>query len=144
MLLVKLRMIKCAALYMIFIISGCQYGAKPLNNNKLTNNVENKQLKQDVTPSDITPSVNRSNKVNLCKSELNSLEKISPKVFKDKQAEFNLLVSNVSVYSGVRGDVNSKTKETIDALYRYKTNLICSDIEREVLKGLVIRGESFK
>ncbi|WP_411753064.1 hypothetical protein [Serratia sp. (in: enterobacteria)] len=86
----------------------------------------------------------KTNKIGLCQSELASLKQVNPKAYAVKQANFNRLVNNASVYSAVRGDVNSTTKDTLDALYKYKTNQLCAEIERDVLQGLIQRGESVK
>ncbi|MFV8870979.1 hypothetical protein [Serratia fonticola] len=86
----------------------------------------------------------KTSKIGLCQSELASLKQINPKAYAIKQANFNRLVNNASVYSAVRGDVSSTTKDTLDALYKYKTNQLCAEIERDVLQGLIQRGEGVK
>jgi hypothetical protein len=91
-----------------------------------------------------TPSAAKTNKIGLCQSELASLQQVSPRAYALKKAQFDRLVNNASVYSAVRGDVNIETKETLDALYKFKTNQLCADIERDVLQGLIQRGESVK
>lgn len=84
------------------------------------------------------------NKITLCQRELASLKQVNPRAYAVKQASFNGLVNNAGVYGAVRGDVNVATRETIDALYKYKTNLLCAEIEREVLQGLIRTGENVK
>lgn len=79
-----------------------------------------------------------------CQSELASLQTISPQAYAARKANFDSLVQNVSVYSAVRGDVNPSTKDTLDALYKYKTNQVCAEIGRDVLNGLIRRVESVK
>ncbi|HHQ4313613.1 TPA: hypothetical protein ACSTLY_004398 [Serratia fonticola] len=86
----------------------------------------------------------KTSKIGLCQSELASLKQVNPKAYAAKQANFNRLVNNASVYGAVRGDVNATTKDTLDALYKYKTNQLCAEIERDVLQGLIQRGESVK
>lgn len=86
----------------------------------------------------------KASKIGLCQSELASLKQVNPKAYAIKQANFNRLVNNASVYSAVRGDVSSTTKDTLDALYKYKTNQLCAEIERDVLQGLIQRGEGVK
>ncbi|VTR60887.1 Uncharacterised protein [Serratia fonticola] len=83
-------------------------------------------------------------KLAFAKAELASLKQVNPKAYAIKQANFNRLVNNASVYSAVRGDVSSTTKDTLDALYKYKTNQLCAEIERDVLQGLIQRGEGVK
>ncbi|VXC89540.1 conserved exported hypothetical protein [Enterobacterales bacterium 8AC] len=91
-----------------------------------------------------TPSEAKTNKISLCQSELVSLKQVSPRTYAVKKAQFDRLVSNASVYSAVRSDVNAATKDTLDALYKFKTNQLCADIEYDVLQGLIRRGESVK
>ncbi|CAI1746801.1 Uncharacterised protein [Serratia fonticola] len=79
-----------------------------------------------------------------CQRDLDSLKQVNTKVWAVRKADFDALVSGVSVYASVRGNVNGKTRETLDSLYRYKTNQICAQIERDVLEGLISRGESIR
>ncbi|MFT2791007.1 hypothetical protein ACMV5I_13160 [Serratia sp. T13T92] len=95
-------------------------------------------------PPEPTAAETKTSKIGLCQSELASLKQVNPKAYAIKQANFNRLVNNASVYSAVRGDVNSTTKDTLDALYKYKTNQLCAEIERDVLQGLIQRGEGVK
>ncbi|MFV8846086.1 hypothetical protein [Serratia fonticola] len=89
-------------------------------------------------------AVEKGNKVALCQNELASLQKVSPNAYLEKKVYFDNLLNSVAVYASVRGDVNIQTKETLDALYKYKTNQVCAEIEKEVLQGLIRRGESLK
>lgn len=91
-----------------------------------------------------TPTAAERGPIALCQSELASLQKINPAVYAAKKASFDNLVRNASVYTSVRGDINIQTKDTLDALYKYKTNQMCGDIERAVMDGLIRRGESVK
>lgn len=83
-------------------------------------------------------------RIGLCQSELASLQKINPAVYAAKKASFDNLVRNASVYTSVRSDINAQTKDTLDALYKYKTNQMCGEIQRAVMEGLIRRGESVK
>ncbi len=86
----------------------------------------------------------KENRMGLCQSELASLKTVSPKTYAVRKAYFDNLVRTASVYTSVRGDVNALTKDTLDALYKYKTNQLCAEIERDVLNGLIRKGESVK
>ncbi|HID4132802.1 TPA: hypothetical protein ACXE8V_003166 [Pluralibacter gergoviae] len=90
------------------------------------------------------PSSAERGRIGLCQSELASLQKINPAVYAAKKASFDNLVRNASVYTSVRGDINAQTKDTLDALYKYKTNQMCGEIQRAVMEGLIRRGESVK
>lgn len=98
-------------------------------------------------PSAIEPAAapaGERGRIGLCQSELASLQKINPAVYAAKKASFDNLVRNASVYTSVRGDINAQTKDTLDALYKYKTNQMCGEIQRAVMEGLIRRGESVK
>ena len=95
----------------------------------------------------VEPAVSSSaerGRIGLCQSELASLQKINPAVYAAKKASFDNLVRNASVYTSVRSDINAQTKDTLDALYKYKTNQMCGEIQRAVMEGLIRRGESVK
>ncbi|RTP84550.1 hypothetical protein [Enterobacter asburiae] len=79
-----------------------------------------------------------------CQRDLDSLRQVNAKAWTSRKTDFEALVSGVSVYANVRGNVSGKTRDTLDALYRYKTNQICAQIERDVLEGLISRGESIR
>lgn len=127
------------------LLAGCQNTAKKGSQDKpqVTATIEAPPQQISVSPPP-APAEPKSNKIGLCQSELASLKQINPRAYAVKQAYFNRLLNNASVYSAVRGDVNAATKDTLDALYKYKTNQLCADIEREVLQGLIQRGESVK
>lgn len=127
------------------LLAGCQKTAQTSSQDSQTSTVQAPPQQISVSPPP-PPAVeeNKTSKIGLCQSELASLKQVNPKAYAVKQANFNRLVNNASVYSAVRGDVNSTTKDTLDALYKYKTNQLCAEIEREVLQGLIQRGESVK
>jgi hypothetical protein len=79
-----------------------------------------------------------------CQRELLALSKVSQSAYSQKKAAFDALLSSASVYTSVRGDIGSQTRETMDALYKYKTQKLCSDIEQSVRQSLISRGENFK
>ncbi|MGF6188965.1 hypothetical protein [Serratia sp. 2723] len=85
-----------------------------------------------------------SNAILTCQRDLDSLKRVNDKAWTSRKADFDALVSGVSVYASVRGNVNVNTRDTLDSLYRYKTNQICAQIERDVLDGLISRGESIR
>lgn len=71
-----------------------------------------------------------------CKHELDALKKINQHVYAKRKGQFDLLVSEASVYNSVRSDVGSLTRNTVDAFYRYKSDKLCADIANDVLNGL--------
>lgn len=101
--------------------------------------VENKRAVTGASP---TPE--SSDAILACQRDLDSLKRVNEKAWTARKADFDALVSGVSIYGSVRENVNGKTRDTLDSLYRYKTNQICAQIERDVLEGLISRGESIR
>ncbi|VTR15907.1 Uncharacterised protein [Serratia fonticola] len=56
--------------------------------------------------------------ISRCQSDLAALQTVSPRTYAVRKANFDSLLANASFYSGVRGDVNALTKNTVDALYK--------------------------
>ena len=82
--------------------------------------------------------------VSTCQRELLALSKVNPRLYTHKKAAFDDLLAKASVYTGVRNDIGSQTKDTLDALYKYKTQKLCSDIEQSVRQSLINSGENIK
>lgn len=80
----------------------------------------------------------------VCQKELLALSKVNQNQYAQKRAAFDELLKSASVYTTVRDDIGSQTRDTMDALYKYKTQKLCSDIEQAVRQSLINRGESFK
>lgn len=131
----------CSAL----LLAGCESTTGQKNKPQGTTvQAPPQQISVSPPPPPPAPVEPRNSKMDLCQSELASLKQINPRSYAVKQASFNRLVNNASVYSAVRGDVNASTKDTLDALYKFKTNQLCAEIEREVLQSLIRRGETVK
>lgn len=80
----------------------------------------------------------------VCQRELLALSKVSPKTYARKKAAFDTLLRSASVYTSVRDEIGGQTRDTMDALYKYKTQKLCSDIQQAVRDGLIVRGEEIK
>ncbi|MFC0225530.1 hypothetical protein [Serratia aquatilis] len=135
----------------VWVLTGCQSDNNAKTSLQNKSQVSNSSAVQappkqiSVTPPPApAPADSKATKIGLCQSELASLKQISPRAYAAKQAEFNRLLNNASVYGSIRGEVNADTKDTLDALYKFKTNQLCADIQFEVLQGLIRRGESVK
>jgi len=92
----------------------------------------------------VEPAMSTNGDILTCQSDLNSLKQVNEKAWKVRKRDFDSLVAGASVYANVRTEVNGKTRDTLDALYRFKTNQLCVQIERDVLDGLIVRGESIR
>lgn len=85
-----------------------------------------------------------SGPVQTCMRELISLSKVNPQVYSEKKQVFDGLMKNATVYSTVRGNISDSTRDMMDALYKYKTQKICDDIEHSVQQALVEHGENIR
>lgn len=88
-----------------------------------------------------SPESSRPNPVEQCRKALNSLQTVSPEQWQKHKAEFDSLVKSASQYGAVRNGVSDNTKDTVDAMYQFRTSKICSDIEKDVMDGLIEHGE---
>lgn len=79
-----------------------------------------------------------------CQRELIALSKINQQLYMQKKSVFDELLAGASAYASVRGEISVQTKDTLDALYKYKTQKICNDIEQSIRQALISRGENFK
>lgn len=128
----------------VLLVSACQ-------NNEQTKTMASQPVQPRAAPV-LSPatSVTIENKknsqgmVSSCQRELLALSKINPKVYAIRKAAFDELLSNASVYTSVRDDIGGGTKDTMDALYKYKTQKLCSDIEQSVRQTLISREEGVK
>lgn len=104
------------------------------------------QLKMNTASSEraSNPEQPAEGSVSACQRELLALSKINQRYYAQKKAAFDNLLSSASVYTSVRGDIGSQTKDTMDALYKYKTQKLCIDIEQTVRQALISRGEDFR
>ncbi|GAK29689.1 hypothetical protein SLIQ_23680 [Serratia liquefaciens FK01] len=81
-------------------------------------------------------------RIALCQQRVNSLKNINPQSYQKRIAYFNGLLSNASGYAGIRSNVDESTRKAIDALYKYKTEKFCADVEHELMSDLSSRVES--
>ncbi|UVC29813.1 hypothetical protein [Pantoea sp. SOD02] len=72
-----------------------------------------------------------------CHSELESLKTINSEKYTQSKKQFDQLMQGTAQYAGIRSNVKSSTQETVDALYRYRVNLLCTEISNTLLNSLV-------
>ncbi|HFW4533977.1 TPA: hypothetical protein ACIBQR_002730 [Salmonella enterica subsp. enterica serovar Chester] len=77
-----------------------------------------------------------------CDRELKALKRLDAQRYARLRAQFTRLMSGASVYAGIRADVASGTREAVDAMYRYRTEKLCSEISQDVLDALARQGDS--
>lgn len=146
--MIKIQYFACTGVLLLggVMLSGCQNNAQ-----------RNAQPHSLVSPAELPPAAavqaeppqvvtiaENKSPTELCPKELASLKVISPKNYAVKKAAYDRLMSNSSQYNRLRGEINSTTQDTIDALYKYKMNILCSTIEHDVMQGLIRKGENGK
>jgi hypothetical protein len=89
-------------------------------------------------------SVTASTSASVCQRELTALAGIDKRLYTDKKAAFDALLASASTYIAVRGDIDMQTRESMDALYKYRTQKMCGDINRTVQQALMKQGENFR
>lgn len=106
-----------------------------------------KKFNNTVTPPQQSKiSVNKPSEkgVAICQSQLLALSKVNNELYLQKKKVFDNLISGASAYTIVREDIDIETKETLDALYKFKTQKLCNDIEQTLRQTLITQGENIK
>lgn len=83
-------------------------------------------------------------RLKLCQEQLQVLRSINEKQYLEYKRAFDTLMNGASQYAGLRPSVNNVTQDTVDALYRYKVNYLCAEVDQMVLVGLSHRIEPGK
>ncbi|EFE96861.1 hypothetical protein [Serratia odorifera] len=103
-------------------------------------NAENQQQPSE----DALRKQREAERLQLCQQELGALRAINQQQHQQLKQGFDHLMSGASLYAGVRTKVNGDTQEMVDALYRYKVNRLCAEVDQAVLAGLADRAEQVK
>lgn len=128
------------------VLTGCQSIRSDLMS---SHSGAKKELTVDVQDSSrsvnpLKPENKTEGPVEQCQRELSALGKINVDMYEKRRVAFSGLLKNASVYSSLRQDINSQTKETVDALYKYKTQKLCHDIEQDLQQALISHGENLQ
>lgn len=83
-----------------------------------------------------------SEKLQQCQSQLDALKVMSPAEYAKMRNAFDYLMNGAAQYANLRQKINPDTQDTVDALYRYRANLLCAQIAQTLLNGLTRRGEA--
>jgi hypothetical protein len=100
------------------------------------------EVKKNTTNSVSQVSVKESNtssgKEDLiyCEKELHVLKDIDNEKYIALSGKFQQMMKGAAGYSKVRSGVNQSTQDAIDALYRYSSTKICTEIRAETLEAL--------
>lgn len=85
-------------------------------------------------------AADEANRLGLCQRQLEALQKIDATKYGVYQQRFDTLMNSAAEYAGVRTNVNVDSQDTLDALYHYRVNLFCSEINQVLLTGLAELG----
>ena len=142
------------AVLLAFMLSGCQtlfHSDKPaLSSTQITQqNLEadfshNPPGIQHDKPAMVNDEKNHAEneKLKQCQAQLEALKAMSPAQYKRMHTSFDYLMNGAAQYTGIRQNTNVDTQDTVDALYRYRANLLCSQIAQALLDSLTSRGEA--
>lgn len=75
-----------------------------------------------------------------CKAQLDALRTLAPEKYTRLNSAFRFIMRGASDYAAVRRNTNQGTQETIDALYKYRSNLICAQIDQTMMNSLSLHG----
>lgn len=122
----KIKSKNCTALLLLFtasvsLLSGCEGSKRPAS-------VTQSQLSSE---EEKKPAQNETERMAQCQKELEALKAINPEQHTALHQEFDRLMSGAASYANVRTRVNSDTQDTVDALYRYKINLLLPILPRQ-------------
>lgn len=133
-------------------ITGCSY----LNKNKnvelkpeTKNQVITQERESAINPVNNAPVISQSNvddqaDILQCQKNLESIKVIDKKEYALYLSRFNELMMGVKKYLAVRGVIKSTDQGTVDAMYKYKTDKVCSEISSATLSALLKQGETLK
>ncbi len=121
-----------ASLLLAMTLTGCQNVKRPVT---LVNNVSAIRAEEQ------DKKQREAERMQQCQGELEAMRNIDPEKYQKFKREFDTLMSGAAQYAGMRPRINTDTQQTVDALYRYRTNRLCADISTTMMTGLADRGE---
>ncbi|MGU9756051.1 hypothetical protein ACV1BL_00380 [Serratia marcescens] len=121
-----------AVLMGVLLVSGCQSTKTPQIKTTSVSALQNEKVKRETQD------------LKQCQQNLNVLGTLKTADYPAKKQVFDNLMSGASQYAGVRPQVNERTQETVDALYRYQVSYQCAEINQALLTELAKRGGAIK
>ncbi|HGM5456454.1 TPA: hypothetical protein ACKPZ5_004443 [Serratia marcescens] len=121
-----------AVLMGVMLVSGCQSTKTPQIKTASASALQDEKTKRETQD------------LKQCQQNLNALGMLKTADYPAKKQVFDNLMSGASQYAGVRTQVNERTQETVDALYRYQVSYQCAEINQALLTELAKRGGAIK
>ncbi|WP_455872232.1 hypothetical protein [Serratia proteamaculans] len=128
----KSTVLGCAVLAAIVLLSGCQNPKR--NTTKPTTKVQTVDPRAEM----------EAQRLQQCQRDLEALSSLKTESYMQSKQAFDRLMSGAAQYANLRTRVNTETQDTVDALYRYRVNLLCAQINQAVLSSLAERGEALR
>ncbi|SFN65598.1 hypothetical protein SAMN05216516_11313 [Izhakiella capsodis] len=75
-----------------------------------------------------------------CKAQLDALKTLAPDKYPRLNNAFRYIMRGAASYASVRPEISKETQDTIDALYHYRSNLICAQISQTMMNTLSLHG----
>lgn len=91
-------------------------------------------------PAPAQPADSETAELERCKAQLESLRRVAPDKYGRFNNAFRYIMSGAASYASVRSKTNLETQETIDALYKYRSKLICAQIDQAMMNSLSLHG----
>lgn len=121
-----------AVLMGVLLVNGCQSTKTP-------------QIKTtSATPFQDEKAKRETQDLKQCQQNLSALGTLKTQDYLAKKQVFDNLMSGASQYASVRTQVNERTQDTVDALYRYQVSYQCAEINQSLLAELAKRGGAIK
>ncbi|EDH3357147.1 hypothetical protein GC910_21960, partial [Salmonella enterica] len=134
------RLKVCCLLVAIIVMTACSNTSLPTGIGEKSESLKIVSTPEKLASSTATPMLTvatGSSSVKACGRELRALEKIDPTRHAKRRVQFDRLMEGAARYSGIRVDLPESTRTAVDAMYRYQTEVLCAEISRDVLEGLV-------
>ncbi|MFI8416768.1 hypothetical protein ACQKDS_10290 [Serratia sp. NPDC078593] len=99
-------------------------------------------IKTDKTHQRVVDNNTEAGQIQLCQRELEAMQTVDTELHAAYQRRFEHMIARAAEYAGVRAQVNRGTQDTLDALYRYRVNRLCAEINQALLVALSDRVEA--
>lgn len=81
-------------------------------------------------------SVRKAEEMDGCERELKALRRLDARRYAMRKAQFDRLMSGAAVYADLRTEVGGGTRTAVDAMYRFRSIKLCTEISQDVLNAL--------
>lgn len=142
------RLINGITLPLIFLVCGCQQTPHSV---RVTPQPQDLSTSESANTSEIANAnanthsvkyIEESEKLKICQAQLEALQSVSQPEYKKFHGTFDYLMKSAAQYNGLRKNIDPNTQDTVDSLYHYRANQLCSRIAQTLMDSLVSKGEA--